>query len=292
MSDYLLVDAKNLLWRSASVMKLSAGDTKTGGTFGFLKGLIRVHELFGGKIIVCWDDWENGPKARKDIYPAYKKRREADPAREKMVKEIVQQMGDLRTFLAALGVRQTRSLNWEADDVMATLARKLDGKVVIYTGDKDLLQCISGKVTVARPMPNGDIDEYDNEKFRKEFLVTVGQYVDYKALVGDSSDNIPGCKGIGPKSAVEIINIYDNVEHAVAAAMGKGWKLTPRWARLLMMNRDEIAMSKRLSAVNANVKLLNRFGEKDFKAAKKLLMKYRMSSLLTKFDKLKQLTWK
>lgn len=272
MSDYLLVDGKNLLWRAASVMKLSAGEMKTGGTFGFLKGLIRTHELFGGKVIICWDDWENGPKARKDIYPEYKKRREADPAREKMVKEIVQQMGDLRTFLAALGVRQTRSLNWEADDVMATLARKLDGKVVIYTGDRDLLQCINGRVTVARPMPNGDIEEYDDKKFCKEFLVSVGEYVDYKALVGDASDNIPGCKGIGPKSAVEIVNKYGTVNCALDAAKSN-WELTPRWASLLYTNRDEVLMSLRLSCAKANVKLLNRICEPDYKKAKKLLMK-------------------
>lgn len=295
MADYLLVDGKNLLWRAASVMKLSSGESKTGGTFGFLKGLIRTHEMFGGKTIVCWDDWDSGPKARKDIYPEYK-RRKHDPERERLVEDIVQQMDDLRKFLKYMGIRQIRSKTWEADDVMATLARKLPGRIVIYTGDRDLFQCINKRTTVARPMNNGDIEEYGDTEFRKEFGVRVKEYVDYKALVGDASDNIPGCKGIGPKSAVVIIGAYGNVESALAAAFHPEFqKANPEfkasWKNLLVLGDKPTRLSKSLAKVNSHAPLCVSLCAVDHKKARKMLIKYRMSTLLTQFDKLKALQW-
>ena len=295
---YLLVDAKNTLWRAASVMQLSGGGFKTGGTFGFMKMLLRAHDELGGKVIICWDDWEKGPAVRKSMYADYKLRN-YDAERKALVEEITAQAVDLRTLLACLGVRQTRAVGWEADDVMATLARKLtkdhSNNVVIYTGDKDLFQCITGFVTVARPRTNGNIDEYNSNLFTSEFGIPVQQYVDYKALVGDDSDNIPGCKGVGPVAAVAMLRAYPSVESILHAAPAtRVWtelNLTPRWANLVQASKENIVLSKKLAKVNDNVELRSRIGYPDDKAAKKILSKYQMSSLLLQFARLKELRW-
>lgn len=294
MSTLLLVDGKNLLWRNAAVLNLSSGAELTGGVHGFMRCLMKVYEQYAGHVTICWDDWENGPAERKALYPDYKKRK-PDEKRDQLVKEVLSQQTTIFALLKSLGIRQTRAIGWEADDVMGTLARKWPGEVVIYTGDRDLLQCVDEKrVAVLRPAKDGDAF-YRARDVEKEFGVSIKQFVDYKALVGDVGDNIPGCEGIGPVAAKALLSKYGKVEHILACAFHDDWAkgsgLPQRYADLLKVGHDSVLLSKKLATINTHVELRHRRGELNHIAAKQLLREHQMVQLLTHFSQLSAMRW-
>lgn len=295
-NNYLLVDAKNLLWRAASVMlALSNGKVATGGLHGFLKSLLKVHREHGGHVIICWDDHKKPCAVRKKAFPGYK-RREPNPEREKIHEEVIGQMGTLRSLLQVLGVQQCRAPMWEADDVMATLARryaKEGGHVVIYTGDRDLWQCVGPAVTVLRPHLSHLIP-YDAARVQKEWGVYPEQVPDYKALTGDDSDNIPGCKGIGPVAAQAILKAFPTVEEALEAATSPKWAkkgLAPRIAMKLKEGENDVIVSKSLATVNPEAKLVWLRPAQDERAAKRMLLSLKLMQVYSQFDALKALAW-
>ncbi len=214
--DVLLIDGKHTLWRSADAFKelwITGPDgerIQTGAMFGFLSIVTRVKELFARKdspVVVCW---EGGPLKRRKMYAGYKDRnkdgRLVPIERLQLMEAVAAQQSRLQAFVAALGVPQAHSAGWEADDVLGTLAErwKRMGKVGIFTGDRDLLQCLDPKVCVIRP-EKGEFTVETVDTLREKLKMTPAAYVYAKALAGDHSDCIPGVKGIGPKTAFRVI---------------------------------------------------------------------------------------
>lgn len=301
MSNYLLVDAKNLLWRAEAAMgQLAVNGKATGGVHGFLTVLLRVTEMYRPKVVICWDDWKHGPAARRAVDANYKVREpEVTKEREDALKRVQDQQNMLITLFKLLGVKQVRSPKWEADDVMGTLAKRYGerGRVLIFTGDRDLFQCITPSVQVLRPATGGGFEDVTHQNIHKEYGVNADQWVEYKALVGDPSDGYKGCPGIGDKGAHDILHAFGTIAKAVHAAekTPEFWvndaKLKPRLAKLLIEGADDIERCRKLATINTDAPLKFLKREPDARKAMGLLAKWQMKQLLTQFSKLKALAW-
>lgn len=148
-----------------------------------------------------------GGNFRKDLYAEYKANREAMP------EELAVQLEPVKAMVQALGLPMTASSGCEADDCIASLTARFASKmpVIIVSGDKDLKQCLSSNVIMWDP---GQKEEklLTNASFERESGVTPAQWPDAQALIGDTSDNIPGVPGIGPKTVAQIFSVCKNLE--------------------------------------------------------------------------------
>lgn len=148
-----------------------------------------------------------GPNFRHEIFPLYKTNRDATP------EDLVRQLDPIQRMVRALGLRLEVSQGCEADDCIASLAARFAGEhpVIIVSGDKDLKQCLGPNVYMWDPASKEEklVSEAD---FTAESGVTPGQWPDVQALIGDTSDNIPGVPGIGPKTARQIFSICPSLE--------------------------------------------------------------------------------
>lgn len=182
--------------------------------FGFFRSLYRLLDLREPRhFAVVLDSLT--PTFRHEQYTAYKANREETP------EELREQIGIIEDMLGALGVPALRVNGYEADDIMATLAEqaRAEGRTCyLISGDKDLLQLVGGSVRVLKPESN-DFTELDRETVFAEWSIYPEQVGDYLALVGDSSDNVPGVKGIGAKTAAKLLGefgtlagIYEGLE--------------------------------------------------------------------------------
>lgn len=284
--DTLLIDGKHMLWRAADANDgLRAGDFQTGAMYGFLTILCRTQLTFGGSVIIAWDDWKDGPAKRKAMYPDYK-RRDASPSalvdqRAEFIKSMNVQHQQLMKILEVFGIFQAYSPGWEADDVLGTLSRKFGSNLGIVSGDRDLLQCVTESVNLIRPQPKGEFSIETPEKVRADWGVTVEQFIDLKALMGDQGDNIPGCPGIGKKTAAKVLQSYKTLADAQVAAEGKtGWLLADGVRQKIAANRAGIELSRRLSEINCSVPVRFRPRTPDKKRALELMMKLQFRTIL------------
>lgn len=294
MRTRLLIDAKNLCWRAQSAMGELADSegNLTGAIHGFLLTLLRVRAEYApsARVVICWDDWDGGPAKRREIYSAYKKKDEPpDLERIEVAQQVWKQQEGLMEFLSQMNVSQCRSVGWEADDVMGTLAKRHSSKgekVFIFSGDRDLLQCVSENVTVLRPGFKGEVSVETPATVLEKFGVPVERFVDYKALVGDPGDNIPGCKGIGPKGAAVILESERGVQEAVYRA-----EVDPEWkySKFLLKGGDEALLSHRLAAIMQDVPLVWISRQLNLVEARKFLAKRKLTTLLMKWQELKRL---
>lgn len=183
-----------------------------------------------------------GRNFRKDIYPEYKANR------QRMPEELAAQLEPIKSMVQALGISVKVAEDHEADDCIASLAARYgsEKQVVIISGDKDLKQCLGPDVVMWDPGTGRILTEAD---FTAETGVSPAQWPDVQALIGDSSDNIPGVPGIGPKTAQQIFRIFSSLEdirdHIDSADAKIQAKLKPhlrdmfRWRELTTLLRDQ-----------------------------------------------------
>ncbi|HZC18703.1 MAG TPA: 5'-3' exonuclease H3TH domain-containing protein, partial [Rubrobacteraceae bacterium] len=160
-----------------------------------------------------------------EVFPEYKAQRTSMP------EELKVQLDHLDQILDAMNIPAIRAEGFEADDALATLSKRVPEGVelMIVTGDQDAMQLVDGNVKVLRTTRGvSEMKAYDRQEVIEEYGVTPEQIPDYKALVGDSSDNIPGVKGIGPKSAASLLrefgtveNLYENLDKVSAKGTRK-----------------------------------------------------------------------
>jgi DNA polymerase I len=287
MKSYLVVDARNLLWRStAAMLELSTDRHHTGGAYGFLNTLLRVHSEYPGDTIV---DWEGvGTNFRYKLYPAYKTREETGD-REDFLKIVKHQEKMLRKLLKLMGVPQYKGVECECDDVIGALvSHKLKkAGVTIYSMDSDLRQLVNKRVKILSATWKGEDVVYDEEKVIARHGVGPKKIADLKALMGDASDTIPGVKGVGEKTAVILVKAYGDVESVLKAARAgtSDWPTTERF-RKLVADTKELMMFKQLTTIRRDVKLKV---VRPCANKKKLLLKlkeYQFRSLIPKLDHL------
>ncbi|BAU82100.1 5'-3' exonuclease [Streptomyces laurentii] len=203
------------------------------GLLDFITRLVQDHRP--DDLVACWDDdWR--PQWRVDLIPSYKAHRVAEvtepgrPDEEEIPDTLGPQVPVIVDVLDALGIARVGAAGFEADDVIGTLSSRAAGPVDIVTGDRDLFQLVDdGRgVRVLYPRKGvGDCDLVDEELIRTKYGVRADQYADFAALRGDASDGLPGVKGIGEKTAAQLITEYGDLAGVRAAAADRTSRLTP-----------------------------------------------------------------
>ncbi len=211
MGKLVIIDGNAIMHRAFHAMP--ALTTRDGEPINAVYGLVSmflriVQDLKPEGIVVAFDEKEE--TFRQKEFKAYQSQRPP------MADELSSQFGKARDFLDAVGVPVYSKPGYEADDVIATIAAKSDGDVIVVTGDRDLLQLVDDKKNVSLYMP---ITGLSNAKLYKEkdaeerMGVPANLIPDYKALVGDPSDNYPGVTGIGPKTAVKLLKEFGSIDN-------------------------------------------------------------------------------
>lgn len=215
----LVIDGNSILNRAFYGIKLLT--TKDGhftnGIYGFLNIYLRLKEICAPDAVAVAFDLK-APTFRHQMYSGYKAQRKGMPP------ELAEQLPVLKELLGTLGLRVVECEGYEADDILGTLSAQCEEGDVCYlaTGDRDSLQLVGERVHVllaATKMGKPVTTEYDEAAIRAEYGVEPHQLIDIKALMGDSSDNIPGVAGIGQKTAMDLVQrfhsldeIYENLE--------------------------------------------------------------------------------
>jgi DNA polymerase-1 len=239
-----LLDASSYIHRAFHAIRgLSTSEgVPTGAVYGFTTMLLKVlREARPRFLAVVYD--AKGPTFRHEIYPAYKANRPPlDPG-------LAVQMPLVRQVVTAFGLPAVEAEGYEADDLMATLARQATGAgyaVVLVSADKDLFQLVGPSVQMWDTMKEARLGP---EEVAAKLGVEPGQVVDYMALTGDSSDNVPGVPGVGPKSAAKLIAAHGDLEGVLAAA--EGMKKS-KMRQNLLDHADQARLSRRLVALAAD----------------------------------------
>ncbi len=214
MKEIYLIDGSAFIYRAfhAVAPLTNASGFQTNAVFGFVSMVNRLlRERQPSHIAVAFDP--RGKVFRHQMYPEYKANRPPMP------EELAAQVPYIKEAVAAMGLISYEEKGIEADDIIGTAARGLSSRghqVVIVSGDKDLLQLIDERITMWDPMNDRLMDP---DGVRKKYQVGPDQLLDCFALIGDSSDNVPGVPGVGPKTAAKLIGefgslekLYDNVE--------------------------------------------------------------------------------
>jgi 5'-3' exonuclease len=211
----LVIDGNHLAYRCKFVYALSYNGIDTSVTYGFLKSLVTLYDKFHpSSIVVCWDG--GIPEFRRVAVPEYKAGRHVDEdplARE----DFYRQMNELHKMFSYMNILSIRGHGIEADDLMYHFTRMAIDKTIIVTGDKDLYQAINAKTKVYNP---GKEKLYDENAVMDEFGISVEQLVDWRALQGDGSDNIPGVSGIGEKTSTKLFKEWGSLTAIINAALG------------------------------------------------------------------------
>ncbi len=250
MNKIILVDGNNLLFRSyyataynGNFMKNSK-DFPTNALFGFTNMMNKIiAEEKPQYILVAFD---KGKTFRHDKYETYKAGRIETP------NELKQQFPIAKEMLTAMGIKYYEINNYEADDIIGTFAKfcDLDPNFIatIVSSDKDLLQLISNDVDI-KLLKQKDYIRYDKKSFIEEYKFDPIKIVDLKALQGDPSDNIPGVKGIGEKTALKLIQDYQTLDNVYANLDHIGGKLKDK----LIADHDNAYLSYELATIEKSV---------------------------------------
>lgn len=214
-----------------------------GAVYGFTTMLLREIAAIRPSHIAVAMDVPIAENRRTQLYPDYKGNRAECPA------ELMPQFDLLRDLLAALNIAVLTTPGYEADDVLGTMARKAEEaglEASLLTGDRDALQLLTGKSQVRYVKKMNAFETYDVPRFAQEYGLLPGQLIDLKGLAGDPSDNIPGIKGIGAKTAARLLQEFDHVEGVLANAHTQKGKLRER----LEEGREIALLSKRLATID------------------------------------------
>ncbi len=277
-----VIDGKSVFYRGYySMPGLSTSDgTPTGGVYGFASIAIEIiKKLNPDYIAIAWDIKGTSAQKRIDIYPEYKAGRTKPP------EDFYTQLPILRELLDAFGWPLYELDGYEADDIMGTFARNASEEGVhtyLITGDYDMLQLISPSTDVFITRTGStDLVHYHKDTFRDKYGVDVEQFVDYKALVGDSSDNIPGVRKIGPVAAQKLLSAYSNLEGVYEHLDDlKGAQRT-----YLEEDKEAAFMSQKLARIFTDAPIEIDWHEADikntdFEAITSVLKKYEFNSLI------------
>jgi len=245
-----LLDAYALIFRSYYAFirnpRVTSKGMNTSAVFGFL---LTLEDLLAKQnpshIAVVFDP--PGPTFRNEIFPAYKANRDATPEDIKIAVPYIKRL------LEAYRIPVIEIPGFEADDVIGTLARQAAEQgfsAFMMTPDKDFAQLVTDRVRMYRPgRSGGEAEIWGENEIIREYGVPPGHITDLLGLMGDSSDNIPGAPGIGPKTARKLISEYGAIE----TLLGMTSELQGRQKDILEQNKEQILLSKRLATIEQNV---------------------------------------
>lgn len=242
--DFLvLLDGTAYLYRAYHALpplKNEKGEN-TGAIHGFLKAFNKILEDYNPKYVGLVFD-ARGKNFRHEIYKEYKANRSPMPA------ELSEQIPVLYEILKLLGYPPIIIKGVEADDVIGTLSRKFNkiNNIKIFSGDKDFAQLVNKKVMLVNPI---SLDEMNSIGVKKKYDIDPSQIIDYLALMGDKSDNIPGVSGVGGKTASRLINKYGNIEDII-----KNKEIIPgKVGESIKENIEQLKVSKTLATIKTDL---------------------------------------
>ena len=241
--QFFLIDAHGFLHRNYHALPKLTTSTglEVGALYGFVRWLLKMlREKKPQYVAVCFDS-PGGCARRKGLYAAYKANRpKPDDA-------LIYQLNVAREIVRRLGLSVVAKQGIEADDLMAHLAlRAAQAQIpsVLVTSDKDVYQFLSDWIYI---WPSGGKDGFKGpEAAVEKFGVEVPFLPDYFSIIGDASDNVPGVKGVGPKSAVELIKTFGHLEDILRAAHNDNPALKPALAKKMLEHEGEALLSKQL----------------------------------------------
>ncbi len=246
----LLIDANSLIHRSFHALPpfTNKEGEPTGALYGLSSVLLKINrEERPEYIAACFDRPE--PTFRKEIFSDYKIHR------PKTADELVAQIIESKKVFEAFGIRTLEAPGFEADDLIGTATEKFKNepnlKIVILTGDLDTLQLIDKGSISVKVFRKGITDTmiYNEAAVRERYGIPPASLPDYKGLIGDSSDNIPGVPGIGPKTAAELLEKYKSLEDFLE----KGKDERPY--EKIMSAKDQMFLSKKLGTIRRDAPL-------------------------------------
>lgn len=247
MEKFVIIDGNSLVNRAFYGMPplKSLSGKSCGAIYGFINMMLSVISNEKPKYLVCVFD-AGKHTFRNDLFKDYK------GTRQPMPEDLREQLKDLKVLLNAMGIKIIEQKEIEADDIIGTLTRKFNEEFILISGDKDLLQLINNNTTVwltQRGITN--VLKVTPEVLKSEFNLEPYQVIELKAIMGDSSDNIPGVVGIGKVGANKLIsefltldNVYENIE-----------KLAKGMQTKLLENKEMAYLSKQLATIKLDVEL-------------------------------------
>ncbi|EKD64859.1 MAG: hypothetical protein ACD_50C00281G0002 [uncultured bacterium] len=287
MKKLILIDGNAILHRAFHALPpLTKNGEIINAVYGFFSMFIKILEdQKPTHIVVCFD--RAAPTFRKEMYVGYQSKR------PKVSDDLVPQIKKVHDILGNAKISIFEIDGYEADDMIGTISvqavsGKLDGQmeVVIVSGDRDLLQLVNSHVKMIAPVTGlTNMIVYDSAKVEEKFGIKPSQIVDYKALIGDSSDNYPGITGIGPKTAANLLREYGSFENMYK----KIDSLPPKIAEKLATDAEQAALAKKLATIviDAPIKLSLEecsFSDSNFQALKNEFERLDFKSLLKRLE--------
>ena len=272
-----IIDGKSVFYRGYYAMpNLSMGDgTPTGGVYGFTAlALELIKKLKPDYVCVAWDKPKTNIRKRKELYAEYKAGRKPAPP------DFYAQIPMLHELLEAFSWPLYELDDYEADDIMGTLAKQAAEQGIetcLITSDLDLLQ-VTGPLTHIYALKKGfsNIEMFNPESFETKYGIRVDQFLDLKALKGDSSDNIPGVPGIGEKTGVQLLQQYETLDGVYENL----WEIKDSVRRKLETGKESAYLSKKIAEIWCDAPLSLDLKAMDVHDLDKL----RLKTLLTKLE--------
>ena len=253
-SKIVLIDGHSILNRAFyGVPDLTNSEgLHTNAIYGFLNIMFKILEEEKPEYLTVAFD-VHAPTFRHEMYPEYK------GTRKPMLDELRQQVPVIKEVLQAMGVKIIEQAGLEADDLLGTISKRCENQgmdVAIISGDRDLLQLATEKIKIRIPKTKQgktEVEDYYATDVKARYEVTPKEFIDLKALMGDSSDNIPGVPSIGEKTATKIIVEYGSIENAYEHV---NELKPPRAAKALEEHYDLAQMSKVLATINVDADIV------------------------------------
>jgi len=291
----MLIDAASLWYRAyyglPSSIKAPDG-RRSGAVRGFFDGLAVLTRRFSPTGMVCCLEGNWRPDWRLEQLPGYKAARATADGAEDTPEGLDDQVAAIEALLPALGVATAAHPDYEADDVIATLAARTAEPVLVVTGDRDLFQLVDDDrsrhvVYLAKGISKAEL--FDGEAVATKFGVAPSHYVDFAVLRGDPSDGLPGVKGIGAKTAVSLVNTYGGISGIRAAAADPASDLPDRQRKSVTESADYLDRAVKVSSVvpDVDVPVIDATlptAPNDPAAVEALATEWNVTSALTRFQ--------
>ncbi|MGC9031411.1 MAG: 5'-3' exonuclease [Minisyncoccia bacterium] len=285
---FLILDSNSILHRAFHALPLLTNKKgePTNAVYGFLLIFFRaIKDLKPDYIVSCFDF--PAPTFRHKEFKNYKIQRPPTP------KELSLQIPKIKKVLESFNIVILEKEGYEADDLVGSLCKKFEDIFkIILSSDTDLFQLID-KNTNIYFVRNGFKNSilYDEKKFKEEFNFSPQQFIDFKAIKGDPSDNIPGVKGIGKKTAAHLLEQFQNLENLYFEIENKNCKIEEKLKNILLSQKDLAILSYSLVKLDKNVKIDNRMEDFSFpnfnpEKVKKTLNELGFKSLVKRVDEI------
>ena len=283
----VLIDGHSILNRAFYGLPdlTNAEGLHTNAIYGFLTIMFKILEEEKPEYLTVAFD-VHAPTFRHEMYDAYK------GTRKPMADELRQQVPVIKEVLCAMGIKTLEQAGLEADDLLGTISRRGEERgmeVSVISGDRDLLQLATEHVKIRIPKTKQgrtEVEDYYSEDVKNRYQVTPLEFIDLKALMGDTSDNIPGVPSIGEKTATKIITEYHSIENAYAHVEELK---PPRASKALKEHWDLAVMSKTLATIEVHADFSYDFEEARLgniytEEAYAYFQRLQFKNLLSKFD--------